>query len=537
MCGMVQIRLTEKKVAHKPNLCDTEFGKTKKHRREDVGARKDHITGMERAQIVMEMLSAKRPYGTVSQLEQKYEVSRQTIYKIAEKGKTLLIQGMEPGRHGARIEEKSVRVNREHVERSTVVLTEAGVSQRDISICLEELLETHLSSSWVNAHLAEVEKKAAAINQELKPIVEETLSGDEIYSNGKPNLLLVGNESMYIYALTRQPTCDGDTWGCVLLDSPQTAQFASDAGSGLAAGAEAAGGKVHQLDWDHLLRPLWGQASRLERQAYAALEALEARDALFEQAQTTKRLEKHLLVWERLRTEAEAALAKFDQFDHLARQVDAQFGLMDLETGEIRDPAAGVAVLRSIGKQLNQWSGRIYAKLSANLTNWADHLFAYHPILDQALAPLREQWGAPALHALSCLWQLEADAKRQSVPLIRRPALQSAWNHYLDTAVASLGLDPLQPALQAVRQVLNRSWRGSMLCECVNSLLRPVLAGRKNSDQGCLELFRFLHNVHCFPREKRAGHRPAELVGIILPSDPLTLLGLTPKCQSNSRCF
>ncbi len=46
-----------------------------------------------------------------------------------------------------------------------------------------------------------------------------------------------------------------------------------------------------------------------------------------------------------------------------------------------------------------------YAKLSANLTNWAGHLFAYHPILDQALAPLREQWGTPALHALACLWQ------------------------------------------------------------------------------------------------------------------------------------
>ena len=502
-----------------------------------MGARKDHITGMERAQIAIEMLPSYRPYGTVTQLKQRYEISRQAIYRIAEKGKGLLSQGMEPGRHGARIVERSVRVNREHVERSTVVLTEAGVSQRDIPICLEELLGTRLSSSWVNAQLVKVETKAAVINQEWQPPVEETLSGDEIYSNGKPNLMLVGNESLYIYALTRQPTCDGDTWGCVLLDNPQPIQFASDAGSGLAAGAEAAGVKVHQLDWDHLLRPLWGQASRLERQAYAALEALEARDALFQQAQTAKRLEKHLLVWEHLRTEAEAALTKFDQFDHLARQVDAQFGLMDLETGEIRDPAAGASILRSIGTQLSQWQGRIYAKLSANLTNWADHLFAYHPILDQALAPLREQWGTPALHALTCLWQLEADAKRQPIPLIHRPARQSAWNHCLDIAVAFLGLDQLQSAWQAVRQVLNRSWRGSMLCECVNSLLRPVLAGRKSSDQGCLELFRFLHNVHRFPRGKRAGHRPAELVGIKLPPDPLSLLGLAPKCQSNSLCF
>ena len=73
-----------------------------------------------------------------------------------------------------------------------------------------------------------------------------------------------------------------------------------------------------------------------------------------------------------------------------------------------------------------------------------------------------------------------------------------------------------------------------MLCEFVNSLLRPVLLGRKSSDQGCLELFRFLHNVHRFPRGKRAGRCPAELAGIRLPADPLALLGLASKCQPNS---
>lgn len=92
---------------------------------------------------------------------------------------------------------------------------------------------------------------AAGVNQNFRALVEETLSGDEIYSNGNPNLLVVGNESLYIYALTRQPDCNGDTWGCVLLDSPYSPQFASDGGLGLAAGAQAAGVSVHQLDWDH----------------------------------------------------------------------------------------------------------------------------------------------------------------------------------------------------------------------------------------------------------------------------------------------
>jgi hypothetical protein len=68
-----------------------------------------------------------------------------------------------------------------------------------------------------------------------------------------------------------------------------------------------------------------------------------------------------------------------------------------------------------------------------------------------------------------------------------------------------------------------------MLAECVNSLLRPVLDGRKHTDQGCLDLFRFLHNVRPFERGKRANHSPAQLVGLDVPDDPLILLGLKPK--------
>lgn len=224
-----------------------------------MGARKDDITGNERAQIAMEMLASNRPYGKVTELAQQYQVSRQTLYVIKNKGQAVLINGLEPGPHGAVIKEKQVQVNRARVERSTVVLTQHWVSQRDIPACLEVMLETRPSASWVNQHLAQCEAQAAAINQAWQPQVDETLSGDEIYSNGQPNLLVIGNDSLYIYALTRQASCDGEMWGCVLLDSPRTTQFASDAGLGLAAGADAAGIAVHQLDWDHLLRPLWGR--------------------------------------------------------------------------------------------------------------------------------------------------------------------------------------------------------------------------------------------------------------------------------------
>ena len=410
-----------------------------------------------------------------------------------------------------------------------MVLTEVGVSQRDVELCLGELLDTTPSLGWVNGVLSQVEAAAAAVNQAWQPQMGETLAGDEIYANGQPNLLVVGNDSLYIYALSRQPDCDGDTWGCTLLDGPPCPQFASDAGTGLAAGVKAAAVRVHQLDWDHLLRPLWGQAARLERQAYAALQAVEERAKQFATATTPKRLQQHLAKWEQLNQIATEKVAQCDAFAHLARQVDDWFALIDLSSGQLREVTEGVKQLQGWGEQLQGWSGRIYHKLATNLQNWASGLFSYQPVLTEALRPLQTRYGEPAITALGRLWQLEANQKRRPCSKLEQASHQRLWQQYLDEAVAELGESQLWSAWEQLGQLLARSWRGSMLAECVNSLLRPVLAGRKHTDQGCLELFRFSHNVRPFARGKRANHSPAQLVGLDVPDDPLILLGLKPK--------
>jgi transposase-like protein len=161
-----------------------------------MGARRDDVTGMQRARIAIEVLSPHRPRGTVSRLARDFEVSRQTIYDIAAAGERLLVEGLVPGPHGPQPAEKTVDVDRDRLVRSTVVLTEVGVSQRDVSFCLEEILDTSLSPSWVNDTLTKVEEEATTVNGQWQPAVGETLSGDEIYSNGAPNLLVVGNDSL-----------------------------------------------------------------------------------------------------------------------------------------------------------------------------------------------------------------------------------------------------------------------------------------------------------------------------------------------------
>ncbi len=494
-----------------------------------MGARRDDITSIERAQITVEVLDSDRPWGTVTDLATEYAISRQTVYEIAAMGEQVLIEGLEPGPHGPQPREKTIFVDRNRLVRGAVVLTGEGVSQRGIPRCLAEMLDTELSASWVNGELAKTEEAAATVNKSWQPAVSETLSGDEIYSNGLPTLLVVGNDSLYIYALTRQPECDGDTWGCVLLDSPATPQFASDAGKSLGAGVKEAGITVHQLDWDHLLRPLWGHAARLEKQAYAALKKVEERVSKFDQASTPKRLENHFAAWERLSADAEEKIARCDAFLELAQQVDAQFALIEMGSGQVRDPVAGAESLRCLGEQLQEWEGRIYEQVSSHLVNWAEALFCYRPVLVEALSPLIERWGVPAIQALSRIWQIEADEKRHPLSVLEQQARQVLWEESLDEAVSLLGPQQLWLAWDALNQILDRSWRGSMLAECVNSLLRPILNGRKHTDQGCLELFRFLHNVHPFERGKRAGHSPAQLVGLDVPDDTLTLLGLAPK--------
>jgi hypothetical protein len=463
---------------------------------------------------------------TVQRLAEEYDISRQTVNNIGRKARKMLPLILEPGRHGPAPEKHTVEVTRDRLTRGCVVLTEVGVSQRDISLCLDELLDRGMSSSWVNAELAEMEARAAEINALWQPEVDETLSGDEIYSNGQPNLLVVGNDSLYIYALTRQPVRDGETWGCVLLDAPDAPQFASDGGKGLAAGVKKAGVEIHQLDWDHLLRPLWGQAGRLEERAYAALEAVEERVAKFDQSHTTGRLKQHWDAWEKLEAKAEEKIAHYDAFFPIARRVDDWFALIDLESGELRDPVKGAQSLRDLGEELEEWDGGIYEKLSRNLDSFADGLFSYQPVLEEALSPLVERWGPQAIRDLSQIWQIEADEKRRSFSLVEQQARQELWEESLDEAVVLLGEEQLWKAWDAVCDVLGRSWRGSMLAECVNSLLRPMLDGRKQTDQGCLELFRFLHNGRPFKRGKREGKSPAQLAGLNVPDDPLTLLGL-----------
>jgi hypothetical protein len=480
---------------------------------------------VERAQIAMACLAAKgKRDGTRKRLAEQHGITRQSIYNIERKAREMLPIVLKPGQHGPLPKNKTVEVTREHLVRSSLVLMESGVTRRKTQYCMEQMLHHRPALGWVSERLGELAEQAAQRNAAWEPIIREGLSGDEIFSNGKPNLMVVGNESLYIYALTRQPARDGDTWGCVLLDTPDSDHFARDGGTGLKAGAKMAG-KPDQLDWWHVLSSLWLLDSRLERKAYSALKAVIQREAKFDQARTPGRLAQHFAQWEKLSAQADQAIAAYDQYHPLAQQVDDLFAMLDVHTGQVRHHQETVAQLRALGRQIKSLRKGTSRTVGTTLQKQAATLCAYLPRLRQALAPLQAQWGAEAIAALCRIWQVEEHTRRKRLSPTERQKLDAIWCDSLDTAATLLG-DDLFAVWDVLSAILSMNWRGSNAAECTGSRLRPHLNAHKYTDQPMLELLRFLLNTRPFERGKRAGYSPAELTGIQLPDDRFALLGL-----------
>ena len=85
-------------------------------------------------QMVIDVLASDRPRGTVTKLAQNHAISRQSVYDITAAGREVLLRGLQPGPHGPHLAEPTIRVDRNRLIRGSVVLTEAGVSQRDVSV-------------------------------------------------------------------------------------------------------------------------------------------------------------------------------------------------------------------------------------------------------------------------------------------------------------------------------------------------------------------------------------------------------------------
>ena len=478
--------------------------------------------------IALRMLAADRPHGTPVKLAQEYGLSRQMMYYWAKRADAALTCALIPT-HGPRPAAAVVVVTPIRLERAVTLLNLVGVSQRDSCLVLDEMLDTRRSPSYVDQVLGQAEALAAQRNVELQPNLSGLLAADEIFLYSQPILGVIHPASMFLTSLTLTTQRDGTTWGCEFLNAGLSAGVISDAGSGLAAGAALAEVECHAGDWFHPLLAAAYVEAQYERRAYAALTQLYAREDKLSQTTTAKRWDNH---WQKYLVESEAAdqaIERYDQWRPLRWQLRALASQFDWTTGAVRKPATVKTELHRLAVALAHLAEGVQAQnLVSLLLQQAEALTTALPLLAQALSPLATTWGEEATRVVCRLWQALQEYACPAWLPAQRQQLEQAITESL--AWASTHLADRLPTLQHLVAAILAQWpRTSSSIECLNSLLRPYLDGRKQVSQGFLELFRFYHNTHRFVRGKRAGTSPLELAGGPHIPDPLAFLGLGAK--------
>lgn len=71
------------------------------------------------------------------------------------KGASSVAEALEPGPHGPTAWSNTIKVTREHLMRSVLVLYESGVSERDTQYCLQQMLGIRPALGWVSSQITQ----------------------------------------------------------------------------------------------------------------------------------------------------------------------------------------------------------------------------------------------------------------------------------------------------------------------------------------------------------------------------------------------
>ena len=488
-----------------------------------------------------------RGWGSINWLADVFQVSRPTLYTIAERARFSLLFGpSQPSGVMPTTEtsdgEKTIALTPNRLKRTTLSLVlPGGVSERSIRDCLQTAFDEGRSPAFQSALIHEAGRRAGEILKAIDHSVmgEVVQARDEIFVGRDPILLMVDPHSLVITGLYAAADRDAETWGCVLL-------FTQDRGvqiKGLAEDGCIPYGKSCKLaklyaaiqkDVWHSLTDVRKVIHDIEREAYRKLEEAE-------------KLEKQLRKqWD------EAVFANWvernAQFEDLLAQIKAltfwlgclweAAELVDWRNGEIRNRAINQWLADETIKGIKQLSHPRIKKLAERLENQLPEMLTF---LDEIAQPLVD-WQAQVekhFQDYSCtncfqssvarLWRLE-HALRNGHKQFHKAALEAgqwlaAWIE--DDA-------QLKPLAEKLIYLLERTVRTSSAAETINSVLRPYLDRRREctdlvSRQLFLNLFALWFNLHKFDRGPRKDKSPYELAGIDLGTDDwLTLLGYPP---------
>jgi len=505
-----------------------------------------------------------RPRGTPVNLAEEYDLSRMSIYNIANRvapffqarrpgpvaGLKQILSSAEPVvapkvevQFGLEEEIKRLRMR--------LILTglfPGGVPTRPLEDILAEVPGVGRSDSTIWRVTNEEGAKASQILQQIDfsnlALPRILIDTDETFFDGRPILFVVEPISLAICGF--HVPADGNraaiTWEPLLLVLQQDQHL--DFEGGVADGASAYPGTFKSLlerddrlqeDVFHLKRDMRTLQRKLENSAYRAIAAEEEAIALDHKESTAKTKAKVA----QAQAEMQRLVASYDAFAEYRSWVGDALEVVDLTSGEIRDRQTNQWLLEAAIAGMAQVNHPDVVKMSQSLTKRKPRLLTYLTWIDEQLPPLKTELHLylndpdlekVVLRSVARHWRLEHEVNSNQ-HLGFRPALAQAKEE-MDLWVKG---DPfLEQWASQLHTMLEMVQRASSAVENINSIFKPLVKRKKhfaNSDtaHNFVALFVLWHNMRVFKEGKRKGKSPFEILGIDLGhKDWRTLLGYAP---------
>ena len=511
-------------------------------RRRRPGAR---ASGVHRPDITRSMrllvasiveMQTERPHGMITWLAEFFDTSRQTVYTI---GEVVVNQATLPLGGATGTAASAAHLDRNGMARAALTLMVLGAMRlRGVQMCLQQLLGCQRSLGWLSGLVDEAGERAGAVIEaaDWSGAQEMIAARDELFFGDNAWLLTVDTRSLAIISAHVETHVDAETWGISLaLDELRTGNrivgLAEDAATWYPASVEQARtllnaplGLPVQKDVWHLLRHADQTVRDAERIALKRLTTAEEKASVVRPGFTIIR---DFEGWEAAHARAERAIDNADGLRLAVGLLREALEIVDPRTGQILERETAEWYLAEIVAYLHSLNSDLAASLAGTIERQQHGLLCFHDWL--------------ALNSAS--WRSEAEDYFEDpdvVDLFER-TIARAW--HLERAVtnghwhrreaarraAARGQDMCQHdevaqrLSQALYDTLDNTVRTSSACECLNSILRVYIWGRRHFNsrrtaQNWLNLLVLWHNMRTFQRGKRKGSSPFELSGVTVHS-------------------
>ena len=492
-------------------------------------------------------------WGVVTQLEHRYDLRRDMIYRDCERIRIAL----ESHRPGPKVDPTVPLLTRVEVLETENATLKAHIAQLDAQLSrsvevtpqrIEDLVLTAVTTPPSYVGIGEYVRVAFGIKYRpsvgkisqlvtqrgtragmilTDPCVTDRFdegSVDELFAGSRPILTVVEPASLAIGAVELSDHRDGEDWHVVLERFRNLRYVSSDLGTGLGAGIGLSKQIVrHHPDFWHLvIRPL----SRVTRSLESQLDkAWDRERKAIAQSELPKGKGK-LYAPTVLRIRGETA----EQFDRIERYYQGLELLLEAFDPIVDTPASPHLRSREESQALLECAlekliSVEYPKLDALIQKLESHREELFVFLDQLheqiqsvpMEGIEDPQHADQLRHLVLLEILLERQRRHTNDEIVISAYANTWQQILQ-------LGPLMkyyPTWQkTIKDCLYRPRRTSSLVETINSPLRTFQQIHRNLSQPLLDLYALRHNMKPFANGcKRKGKSPYQRLGADLGTD------------------